>query len=131
MRVQGLSDYTQDMDLSSLFDRQVDYTPTDEWLSKVPGRGGVYLLTGGQDRLIQLASSADLKRTLRHRLGSEMDTAEPAEGNAGCSTSTLADTAGESSNTSGSSGPANTEETTAGAPASALPKRRRADLREI
>jgi len=51
-----------------LFSRQVAYEPESGGKLPLPGSGGVYLLTDEQDRLVQLASAADLKRAVTHRL---------------------------------------------------------------
>ncbi|GMV95956.1 MAG: hypothetical protein AMXMBFR83_03250 [Phycisphaerae bacterium] len=54
------------------------FSTTNEWPSSAtegpgaarawPGHGGVYLLTDGEDRLVQLAAAADLRRALSVRL---------------------------------------------------------------
>jgi excinuclease UvrABC nuclease subunit len=59
------------MELSSLFDASVDYSAESDWEMQLPTGGGVYLLADEADRMIQLATTADLKRALRHRLGRE------------------------------------------------------------
>lgn len=43
---------------------------------KLPGGGGVYLLTDAEDRPIQLAAAADLRRALSHRLAQQAPAAE-------------------------------------------------------
>lgn len=86
------------MDFDALFPEQMDFplTPPDEgtgWpeepaarrkamARQFPHGGGVYLLTDGQDRFIQLACAADLRRALVHRLiepTAETPAEEPAD----------------------------------------------------
>lgn len=51
-----------------LFSASVEYDPSAGEKPALPTGGGVYLLTDEQDRPIQLASSADLKRAILNRL---------------------------------------------------------------
>ncbi len=73
--------YTGDVSFDTLFDHGLDVTPEalepgadapsealDFW-KRVPASGGVYLLTDAEDRFVQLAATADLRRAVRVRLG--------------------------------------------------------------
>lgn len=51
-----------------LFSHVVEYDPAAADRPALPTGGGVYLLTDEHDRLIQLASAADLKRAILNRL---------------------------------------------------------------
>jgi len=50
--------------------------PAQQTEARLPGGGGVYLLTDADDRLIQLAAAADLKRALNNRLTRQTPTAD-------------------------------------------------------
>lgn len=52
----------------ALFTNCIDHDPNAGDKPALPGAGGVYLLTDEQDRLIQLASAADVKRAVLNRL---------------------------------------------------------------
>ncbi len=79
------ADTLDGMDLSALFEHVAAYCP-DEALPRLPTSGGVYLLTDAENRVIQLAATADLKRALQHRLaatvqgGAALCGDAPAEG---------------------------------------------------
>jgi hypothetical protein len=62
-----------------LFSQCVEYDPASTDKPKLPGGGGVYLLTDEVERLIQLASAADLKRAIANRLGWAVATAATPE----------------------------------------------------
>lgn len=57
------------MQWDELFSHVVAYDPAEPAALSLPTGGGVYLLTDEQDRLVQLASAADLRRAVMNRLG--------------------------------------------------------------
>lgn len=123
------------MNWDELFSHVVEYDPAAADKPALPTGGGVYLLTDEQDRLIQLASAADLKRAILNRLAPAGAPSAAAEQ----STSELQ--SAEASNQKASSESAgNEQEAAAGevgdakankiAPSSPV-ARRRADLSQI
>ena len=83
--------YTTGVGFDELFTDAMEYAPHlppweqgGEPAKVFPGGGGVYLLTDAEDRLIQLAAAADLRRALANRLGEsdarDRDVEEPPPG---------------------------------------------------
>lgn len=139
--------YTTHVRFDELFDESMDYLPAVEGGERLsssgpeggseglpagqdqPGRrrfptgGGVYLLTDAEDRFIQLAAAADLKRALTNRLA-ESSTSDEAAGQRppqSAPSMTGAEEAGATPMAGQS----------AGLPPAPQLRRRRADLREI
>lgn len=73
----SLLGYTGAMELGALFEKNLAYEPGAA-LDELPTSGGVYLLTDADNTPIQLATTADLKRALRHRLSGEASADAPA-----------------------------------------------------
>src|SRR5262249_49698778 len=121
--------YTCGMDPARLFAQSVDYSPSSDWMVKVPGRGGVYLLADEQNRVIQLATTADLKRALRHRLGTARNPDPEIDAEASQIESIAAN--GAKSNDNLLADASAFDSLRRDEPGSQGPRRRRADLREI
>ncbi len=136
------------MQWNELFSESAEYRPEAGAPLALPTGGGVYLLVDAQDRLVQLASAADLRRAVLNRLAPAHPSPAPDPGNqaAGGTTATNATSTEPTSTEPNPTEPTSTEPPSENASSdpeaapgdAALPdvvaptvSRRRADLSQI